>query len=157
MRTLKDVLFGRRTTIYWCFFLKEHPRRTGGAQNLIFTVFYPHIQLYLKGLTTMILTDTQQVVLHIAAVDKRGNSARLDGAPVWVSSDPTLLTITAEADGMSATGVAVGPLGKLTVSVTADADLGEGVRELTGVLDVEVVGAEAGSFAITADKPTEQA
>jgi hypothetical protein len=105
----------------------------------------------------MILTDTQQVVLHIAAVDKRGNSARLDGAPVWVSSDPTLLTITAEADGMSATGVAVGPLGKLTVSVTADADLGEGVRELTGVLDVEVVGAEAGSFAITADKPTEQA
>ncbi len=86
-----------------------------------------------------ILTDVQQVPLTVAFADKAGNPANVDGAPVWTSSDPTIVTVTANgADGMSATAVAVGPLGQVQISVAADADLGAGVTTITGVLDIQV-------------------
>jgi hypothetical protein len=46
-------------------------------------------------------------------------------------------------DGLSAQIDAVGPLGNFQVTVTVDADLGEGVKPLIGILDVEVVASEA--------------
>jgi hypothetical protein len=68
-----------------------------------------------------------------AAVDiknAKGESAKVDGAPVWASSDETVVTATASADGLSAVVNTVAPgLGRITV--TADADLGAGVKTLT--------------------------
>jgi hypothetical protein len=41
--------------------------------------------------------------------------------------------------------------------VSADADLGDGIRTLTGTLDLEIVSGEAVSLGIIAGAPREQA
>jgi hypothetical protein len=103
----------------------------------------------------MVLKDTEQVVLSVLPVDAKGNPAPVDGAPAWGSSDPTVATVTPAADGLSATVAAVGPLGKTQISVTADADLGEGVESVVGTLDIEVVAGKAVSLSIKTGTPEE--
>jgi hypothetical protein len=58
--------------------------------------------------------------------------ATVDGIPIWASSDDTVLTVDAAADGMSAVISSVAP-GVGRVSVTADADLGAGTQSIVGV------------------------
>lgn len=101
----------------------------------------------------LILTDEQQVALTAAFKTAKGNDARVDGTPTWRSSDEAIITVTPAADGLSATAVAVGPLGTAQVSVEADADLGEGTRLITGVLDIEVRAAEAVVAIVNAGAP----
>lgn len=101
----------------------------------------------------LLLTDVQHCSLHIQPVDARGNAAAIDGDPVWTVSDQTILSITPSVDGMTATITALGPLGTCQVNVTADADLGDGTHEISGVLDVQVQAGEAVSLGITADTP----
>ena len=105
----------------------------------------------------MNISDSQQVGLSIQPVDKRGNPASLDGVPVWLSSNSEVVSVVAAADGLSAVATAVGPLGTATVSVTADADLGAGVTEIAGTLDITVTAGAATTVKITAGDPTEQA
>ena len=105
----------------------------------------------------LILTDVQACALAVAFVDRKGNPASVDGAPVWSVSDPTVLGIIASADGFSADIIAIGPLGNSQVSVTADADLGSGVENVIGVLDVTVVGSRAVAAVVSASAPTEVA
>lgn len=102
------------------------------------------------------LTDTQQVALSVAFADKAGNAATVDGAPVWSSSDETVLTVVAAEDGLSAVATATGKLGTAQVSVSADADLGAGTTTLTGVLDVTVLVSAAVSAVVSAGAPTEK-
>lgn len=104
----------------------------------------------------LILTDVQKVGLSVSFVTAKGNPAAVDGLPVWSVSDATVLSVVPAADGLSAEVVAVGPLGTSQVSVTADADLGEGVRALIGTLDVSVVASEAASIVINAGVPAAQ-
>lgn len=108
------------------------------------------------GVTQMNMTDTQQVGLTIQPVDAKGNPAQVDGAPVWASSNTEVVSITAAPDGMSATAVAVGPLGTATISVKADADLGAGVTTIAGTLDITITGGVATTVTITAGTPTDQ-
>jgi uncharacterized protein YjdB len=49
-----------------------------------------------------------------------GKPARVDGAPVWETSDPAVALVTPAADGMTATITAVGP-GAAAVTMTAQA------------------------------------
>lgn len=100
-----------------------------------------------------ILTDIQSVGLAISVTDARGNPAALDGAPVWESSDPSILEVVAAADGLSCNVVAVGPLGTAQVKVTGDAKLGPDVTPILGVLDIEVVASEAVNIAIVPGTP----
>lgn len=101
----------------------------------------------------IILTDEQQVALAVEFKTGKGNAARVDGTPVWRSSDETIVTLTPAEDGMTATAVTVGPLGTVQVSVEADADLGDGTRLITGVLDIEVRAAEAVQAIVVAGAP----
>ncbi len=101
------------------------------------------------------LTDSQQCALSIAPVDAKGNPAPVQGAPVWASSAPTVAAVTPSADGLSANIVA-GATGTAQISVSADADLGDGVTTITGVLDVTVVGGQATSIGIVAGTPVSQ-
>lgn len=101
----------------------------------------------------MILQDDRKVSLTFSALDARGNPARIDGMPVWGSSDESLLLVEASDDGMSAVVTPTGPVGIGQVSVRVDADLGAGVREVIGLLDVEVVGGEAVSIVIVPGEP----
>lgn len=74
------------------------------------------------------------VVLEVMDGHTPPRPARVDGVPVWASSDETVITVVAAADGMSAVIDTVAP-GTARVTVTADADLGAGVETLTGVSD----------------------
>lgn len=101
----------------------------------------------------LILTDEQKVKLSVSFLTKAGNAAKVDGAPVWSSSNDTVISLVVAEDGLSADAVTVGPLGSAQVSVSADADLGEGVRSIVGTLDLEVVAAEAATVGIAAGAP----
>jgi hypothetical protein len=100
------------------------------------------------------MTDVQSAPLSVTITDARGNPAKVDGVPTWVSSDPTVLTATAAADGMSCVIAAVGPLGTAQVKFTADADLSPGVSELVGILDVEIIASAAVNVVITPGTPS---
>lgn len=98
-----------------------------------------------------VLPDTKKVPLTVTFADAAGNAASVEGVPVWSSSDETIVLIAdVAADGLSAFAVAVGPLGTAQVNVSADADLGEGVTTLTGVLDIQVTASAATSAIVVA-------
>lgn len=89
------------------------------------------------------LPDDKTAAATVAFVDAKGNPAVVEGAPVWSSSDPAVLSVVAAADGMSAIVTPVGPLGSAQVKVEADADTGEGVVPVILLGDVEVVAGQA--------------
>lgn len=106
-----------------------------------------------KGEDMLTLTDIQKCALAVEFKTAAGNPAKVDGAPVWSVSDEALLELTVAEDGMSATVAAKGPLGIGQVTLTADADLGEGQKEITGLLDVEVLASEATVAIVAAGVP----
>jgi len=79
-------------------------------------------------------TDQRYDNVTLAIVNSQGTPAPVDGVPVWASSDETVISVTAAADGMSAVVDTVAP-GVARVTVTADADLGAGTTTLTGVTE----------------------
>lgn len=92
---------------------------------------------------TMRLTTEQFSVLAIGILTALGRPAPIDGAPTWASSDETVATVIPDpVDPTKAKLTAVGP-GVAQISVSVDADLGEGVRTITATGAVEVVLAEA--------------
>ena len=99
------------------------------------------------------ITDKQQFPVAAAFTSKAGNPVGVDGAPAWSVSDETILGIEVDpADPNKATVKAKGPVGTAQVRLTADADRGEGVREVTALLDVEVLASDAVT-ALIADEP----
>lgn len=101
------------------------------------------------------LKDSQKCALALELKSAAGNPATPDGVPVWEVSDANVLEIQPAADGLSATVVAKGPVGNAQVTVKVDADLGAGVREITGILDVEVLAGEATVVLVAAGVPEE--
>ena len=130
------------------FCCKHKKKRTAKG---IFTVHFPwvHPQFYLKGLETMILPADKKVTVAVLWKDKKGNVAPVDGIPIWESSDSTVAALTVAPDGLSAS-VAGGLIGLCQISVTADADLGEGVTNVAAILEVEVLAGQAvsGDFSV---------
>jgi len=101
----------------------------------------------------MFLKGDQMVPLSVKFVDKFGNDAKVDGAPAWALTDDSLGVLEVAADGMGATLKAKGLTGVMKVQVSADADLGEGVKAIMGELDVEILPAEAIAVVIAAGDP----
>ena len=96
-----------------------------------------------------ILTSDQQVAVSVTFVDDHGNPATVDAAPVWASTDATVLSVTAAADGMSCLVVAVGPDGFGTISVTAMS----GSVTVIGTLHIQVVSGVAVAAVVTPGTP----
>jgi hypothetical protein len=101
----------------------------------------------------IILNDLQKVSLSIEVTDAMGNMAVVDGKPVWVSSDETIVTLVVSEDGYSVEAITVGKLGQCQISVSVDADVSEGIRNLTGVADLTVVGSEAANLVMSMGIP----
>lgn len=99
-----------------------------------------------------ILADDEKVSASATFVDAAGNVAPVQGAPVWASSDESIVTVTDNGDG-TVTITSVGPLGTAQVSVTADADLGDGVTNIVGTADIEVVASQAVAASIGLGTP----
>ena len=102
---------------------------------------------------SVVLKDNQRVAVAVSPVDARGNPAPVDGVPVWAVVGPAILTLETAADGLSCVATTTGELGVTQLTVTADADLGEGVVAITGLLDVEVVAGAAVALNVTAGVP----
>lgn len=89
-------------------------------------------------------TTEQALPFTFRVVDGRGRVRPVQGSPVAVSSDETIATVQiASGDNNSWNGlissVSPSPEGSTQrVTVTADADLGEGVNEVIGFLDFTV-------------------
>lgn len=106
-----------------------------------------------RKVETMNLKVTQNLPVSIQIKDKFGNSAQVDGAPVWSSTDTSLCEIEAAADGMSALVKPRGGVGSCGVQVTADADLGEGVKSILGELELTFLPGDAETISIAAGEP----
>lgn len=99
--------------------------------------------------------ESENLPLSITITTLKGNPAKVDGLPIWAVSDPAVGTLAVAADGMSATFTSVAS-GSASVSVTVDADLGEGVRNIMGSLDIQVISDEAAIVTINAGAPVPQ-
>jgi hypothetical protein len=106
-----------------------------------------------KGVTKMLLRDDFKVTLFVAPVDKFGNPATIDGAAVWASSDETVATVVPSADSLSCDVLPVGKVGSVQISATADADMGDGIKPVSGTIDIEVVAGETVSMGVAAGAP----
>ena len=85
-----------------------------------------------------------QCEVQVGYIDANGNPATVDGEVTWASSNDAVCAATVDAaDSTRCSIAAVGGLGDVQVTATADADLGGGVRELVTLLDVHVVAGEA--------------
>lgn len=101
---------------------------------------------------SLLITNEQKVKLTIAPKTAAGNPAPIDGIPLWNVSDSSVLTLDVAPDGLSAYAIS-NSVGTSQINVVADADLGEGVREIASVLDIQVVNAEAVSLGIISGDP----
>ena len=102
---------------------------------------------------SLVLTDIQKVELSISPTNAAGNPAPIDGAVSWSVSDPSIGGLTVSEDGLSAEFATTGKLGSCQVNVSADADVGEGVTSITGVLEVTITASQATSLGIAAGLP----
>lgn len=110
-----------------------------------------------KEVSFMFLKISQKLPLSIAIEDAQGNSAQVDGAPVWSLSDPALATLEVAADGMSAVLIPGDSIGSFTVQVNADADLGSGVKSILGELGIDLLSGEAAVIKLSAGEPQDKA
>jgi hypothetical protein len=96
------------------------------------------------------LPNDHSIQVAVSYVDSHGNPASIDGDVTWDTSDPNIATVETDAgDSTQAVVVPTGQVGQVQVTCTADADLGEGTRELITTMDVEVVAGEAVTGTIT--------
>jgi hypothetical protein len=90
------------------------------------------------------LTKGQKCRLRMTPKDANGAPAAVEpGSAKWESSDPAVLKITGDAEGLTAIGEAVGH-GVATVTATADASLEPNLTtEITAITNIGVQDAEA--------------
>jgi hypothetical protein len=102
-------------------------------------------------------TDQNFPNVTLAITNAKGAAAPVQGAPVWASSDETVLLVTASADGMTAVVDTVAP-GTARITVTADADIGDvnGVVTITGVSEdiIVAVGPKSQASVVTLNMGT---
>jgi hypothetical protein len=100
--------------------------------------------------TMALLHDDKTISASIAFKNsKTGKVAPVDGLPTWSVDNEAVVTMVVAADGMSAVFTPGTDLGTATVTVSADADLGAGVRTITSVGALTVVAAEADTVELT--------
>lgn len=99
------------------------------------------------------ITNEQQIKVTIKPKTDKEKPASVDGKPTWeiISGNAT---ITVAEDGFSADLVSADDPGDTEVLVKADADLGEGVEEISDIIKLSVVGATAKNLGLVAGPPT---
>lgn len=123
------------------------PEPQGGT---IIHVFYEGFAASVKGSHMAYTLQAGKLIdVQISYVDKFQNPATVDGVVAWESSDPKVTVEVAPTDDTMCAISAPGAIGTAQVKATADADLGEGVRQIITLFDIEVVGGEAVAGAIS--------
>ena len=103
----------------------------------------------------LIMTAVQECDLSVAFKDSQGNEAPVENIE-WGSSDPGIVVVVVDsADPSKAKAKATGTVGTGQVNVKADARVGEGTNEIVGLLDVDILAAEASVVEISAGTPVD--
>lgn len=114
------------------------------------TVMFENFSVRSEGNVMYTLPVDHAVAMQVSYVDVGGHPAKVDGAVTWNSSDETLATVEPDpSDSTMCRVLPTGELGQVQITATADADLGEGTRELITTADIEIVGGEAVAGTIT--------
>lgn len=97
------------------------------------------------------IDDESKVLVTLAPVTKTGKPALVEGEPVWnvESGDATL---DVQPGGMSAYLIS-GNLGDSVIKITADADLGPGVKEIADSVELTVTTAGAETLGLVIGTP----
>jgi hypothetical protein len=128
--------------------------------NIMTIISEPQIKFFINKngqkieVTQMFLKVSDQLPVSIAIKDKFGNNASVEGAPAWALTDSSLGNLAVADGGMSAVFTPAGQVGTLKVQVSADADLGEGVKTILGELEIELLAGEAVSVEVSAGEAT---
>ena len=104
--------------------------------------------------TVFTLLDDQKTIARPQLADKIGNpiaGEALAGPPTYMVSDPTILTIAPDADGMSCDVVTTGKLGTATLICTGSTADGTAV---SGQVDFTVTTDVAATVNLAIDAPT---
>jgi hypothetical protein len=116
----------------------------------VFSAWLPfvHSQFYLKGMLDMIIPADKKVFLTVTYRDKKGNVAKIDGLPVWTTSDASITPleppVATNGDDPAGVWALGGVVGLAQVSVTADVNLDPNVmKPLTSILETETIAGEA--------------
>lgn len=98
------------------------------------------------------ITNEQKIKVTLTPKTDTGKPAKLDGVPAWevVSGNSTVVVA---ADGLSADLVSADDPGDTQFLVKADADIGEGVEEISDIISLGVVGATAKNLGLSAGQP----
>ena len=138
------------------------PRQSHCSSRMKLSIFLPGVGA-IRGYDEMdiTLTATQELAIGAIPLDDRGNPAPVDGTATWAVSDESLGTLVdAEGDDLEAGAEkvfkAAGPTGNVQVTCVVDADLGEGVRTLSAIWNINIAAAEAVSFGQYTGTPREQ-
>jgi len=136
--TRVEIIFGNVLKIME---VAEEPIARG--QQLL-TVIYENFAITAEGNHVMYnLPIDRSVQMQVSYVDSAGNPATVDGEVEWFPANPEIAKIeVSSADGTICRVIPV-KTGRTQVSAKADADLGDGVRELLTVCDIMVVAGEA--------------
>ncbi len=118
-------------------------------------VFFTIVDGIKTKVNHMNMKVTQNLPLSIEIKDKFGNAANVDGKPEWSATAPDLVDLEVSEDGMSAIVKPKGSIGELAIQVSADADLGEGVKSIMGELPLSLLSGDAESISIAAGAPTD--
>ena len=127
------------------------PSPAYGSAHGVLSVALP--PLYVEGIdmSVVIKAGTEGDVV-VRWVDDYGNPARVDGDTKWQSSDEKAATVSAlRPDSTRAHVKSLGPIGPVQIQATADADMGEGRKTITAILNVNVIAGEAGGGEIGPD------
>jgi hypothetical protein len=91
----------------------------------------------------------QSVPLTVHPKTSEGQECQVDGTPVWDSNGTAGVSLQADLDGRTCLVTALAP-GIAEIHVSADADLGEGLRAIKAGLSLRVIQPEAVELAIEA-------
>lgn len=98
------------------------------------------------------ITNEQKVKATLTPTTDTGKPAKLDGAPSWAVISGNSQIVVAD-DGLSADLISSDDPGDTTILVKADADLGEGVEEISDTITLKVIGATAKNLGISLGTP----
>lgn len=113
--------------------------------------------LIFKNKIMLSLKNTQKVTGTLAPLDAKGNDAPIEtGSVVVSSSDEAVATIEKDPENEKSLTVKGVNNGTCTLTISADADLGEGVKTITTEVNVEIISGQASNFGITFGEPVEQ-
>lgn len=133
------------------------PARKRRKPRLCLTIHTPDgITITGGSKMAVVLTVSQKVSASITPVDAKGNPAPIDGVPAWSSSNPDIASVVPAEDGLSAVIVATGVVGDTQVSVSADADLGEGVTQIVAIGDLSIRPDQAVALSLNFGTPEAQ-